>query len=270
MNKSKIGVFTWYDSKYKNFGDIFYQINKKYCDLNNYDYIKCNKKRVEYICIKNCFGYCFTKHWERYALLESYLDKGYDYLVWIDSDAHFYINSPPLENFIEHNKDKTFILSGDYDRYDNDYINNITRGIINSGFFIVKNNDKAKYFLKEIYTNLDWLEKKSNRWHDQATIRYIYDNNIDNFKNISTIIPYPTFMSFPKCETFYQPLSSKVFIEYIKNNHFKLYNLNKPMTLHYVGGSCESRVKGAQKYLDLLNSSYPNFPPEDEEYLSIQ
>lgn len=249
--KLKIGIFTWYNKPYKHFGDIFYEINKKYCDKHNYDCINCSIDRV------NLKG--FTKHWERYALLYSYLDKDYDYLVWIDADAHFYINSPPLSNIIKNYEDKTFILSGDWDQ---------RSGAINSGFFIVKNNNLARYFLKEIYNNLDWLEKKSKRWYDQATLRYIYKHNIDNFKNISTIVPYPVLQSFPGCKPFYSPLSTDNFIKNIKETYYNKFQMIKPLILHYVGRKNIAKEE-ATKYLDLINTLYPNFPPENEEYLSI-
>jgi len=209
---------------------------------------KCDIERITYP---------RTKHWERYALLEEHLKYDYDYLVWIDADAYIYNDSPPLENIINLYDNKTFILSGAYDRYNSQYLNNEEHSNINSGFFIVKNNNFTKYFLKEIYTNMEWHKMKSNRWYDQAVLRYLYINNIDNFKDISIIIPYPILQCFPKCNPFFQPLSKNIFEKYIKP-YFIKFNINKPLISHSVGSSNDERITFSQQYLNEINKNADN------------
>ena len=88
----KIGIFMWFNNNYKEFGDINYKINKIYSDKHNYEIIKDEKIRnIEYNDIL---------FFQRYALLLEYSKYEYDYLVWIDADAYFYIDSPPIENII--------------------------------------------------------------------------------------------------------------------------------------------------------------------------
>jgi len=237
----KIGVFMWFNKHCDEFGEINYLINKKYCDKHNYKIIKCNKSRV------NSFG--LVGFFERYALLYEYMEKDYDYLVWIDADAFFYIDSPPLTNFINFYKNKDFILSGDYDRYNNDHKNNLEHKDINSGFFIVKNNLYVKKILYELYTNKEWYNNKIGCWHDQAVLRYIYINNLENFKAHSIIISYPILMHFPQLDPYYKPLSLEIYKKHILP-HYSIFNMNKPLINHYVGGEIYERKKNSMKYLN--------------------
>jgi hypothetical protein len=55
--------------------------------------------------------------------------KDYNYVIWIDADAIFLKNSPPITNVIEKHSETLFILSGDVTQPDSD---------INSGFIIAK------------------------------------------------------------------------------------------------------------------------------------
>ena len=85
----KIGVFMWFDNQIKEYADINYKINKIYCDKYGYTLIKSNIRK-----------YPERKpHWERIPLILENFDK-FDYLIWIDADAHFYIDSPPITNII--------------------------------------------------------------------------------------------------------------------------------------------------------------------------
>ena len=87
----KFCILMWYDEKISSYGNINYEINKKYCDKNNIELIMCNKRRHS------------NRHpaWERIPLILEYIND-YDYIMWIDADAHFYIDDP-VSSMDEHN-----------------------------------------------------------------------------------------------------------------------------------------------------------------------
>ena len=127
-NANKIGIFMWFDDKIKEYADINYKINTIYCDKYGYTLITSNTRR-----------YPNRKpHWERLPLLLEYFDT-FDYLIWIDADAHFYIDSPPITNVIDTYPDKLFIFSGDTDIKQNEKLS----VHINSGFFIILFNPSS-------------------------------------------------------------------------------------------------------------------------------
>ena len=230
----KIGVFMWYDNKIKDYANINYQINKIYCEKYGYTLIKSDKR----LCPER------KPHWERLPLLLEYFDK-YDYLIWIDADAHFYIDSPPILNVINDYPNKLFIFSGDTDVYNIKY-----NCIINSGFFIVKQSEKSKLILNTWLTDNNLFKSKelskfifgNNQWNDQAVLRLMYSENINNITDNSIIIDYGILQHFNKTEKFTN----------------KIYGLqNKPFIYHSTNGSnmiFENRVKNSKEYV----SNIPN------------
>jgi hypothetical protein len=118
----------------------------------------------------------------------------YDYYVWIDADAHFYINAPPLDIVIKRFPNQKLILSGDYPHKKQIWE-------INSGFFIVK-NCKECFNILMAWAYSDSIKYISNKnqmygnFHDQQVIRYMYDKNILNTKLISVVVPYCALQHF--------------------------------------------------------------------------
>ena len=97
-----ICVIMFYDDNIKYFGDINYKINKLYCEKYNLEIILSNKKKYN------------NRHsaWERLPLMLNNISK-FDYLIWIDADAFFYIESNNITDVIKNNLDKNFIFSKD-------------------------------------------------------------------------------------------------------------------------------------------------------------
>jgi hypothetical protein len=218
---SNICIVTWFDDNVKEYAEITYIINKTYCDKYGYDIIKSNEKRTN-----------LKPHWERIPLVLKYLDK-YDYVIWIDSDAIFNKDSPPITNVIEENKEKLFIFSGD--------VNDVSDNCINSGFFIVKNSPLCFPILENWYTNYDITKNGDNRQHgyieDQGGLRYMYEKNLYNLKNISVVIPYGILQSFPS----YKRINKK---------NINIYGLtHKAFVVHLAGESNETRKKFFKLYL---------------------
>jgi len=164
----------WYDNNIRSYGLLNYIINALYCRKYNIDIIKCNKRRVPNI----------EPNWERIPLLLEHINK-YDYVMWIDADAHFYVNGPSIIKLIEIYKDKNFIFSRDV---------NTSSTFINSGVFIVKNNEYCKVFLQ------DWINRNNipdnYNFLDQGKLQTMYDINHKKIKSNSIVIPFGILQNF--------------------------------------------------------------------------
>ena len=160
----KICVCMYYDSNIKEFADINYKINERYCSKYGYDIIKSDVRIYK----------DRTPHWERLPLILKIISK-YDYVIWIDSDAFFSNEAGPVINLIEKYKKYDLIFSSDKNYYSH----------INSGVFIVKNSDYSKQFLKKwaYDPNLyEYATSIKNNWHDQNALLYMLDNNVLKIK----------------------------------------------------------------------------------------
>lgn len=206
-----ICVFMWFNNKINDYAEINYKLNKIYCDNYGYPIIKCNQRRAS----NRKF------HWERIPLILEHFDT-YDYFVWIDADAHFYIDSPPISHVIDAHPEKLFIFTG---------------GLtceINSGFFIVKKSEESiniltKWLKDESLFNSPELSKPifgSGAWNDQAVLRLMYSKNILDIQNKSIIIPYGILQHFNKQHTLKKQvygLRNKPFIYHCTNGDNMLF-----------------------------------------------
>lgn len=233
----KIAIVTWYNDKVKQYADINYSINKKYCELYGYDIIKSNVIQTK-----------FSATWERFPLLIDNMFE-YDYVMWIDSDAIFLKNSPPITNIINKYPDKLFIFSSDVDSLcDND---------INAGVIIVKSCPYSAKILKEMYTNSTLMSygygyigypgcQGDSQYikyvEDQGAIRYMYSQNLFSLKERSVVVPYGVLQLFPQyihSDSIYRPHNGDENIPYI---------------YHLAGTPHESRVVFSRLYIKV------NFP----------
>lgn len=221
-------MLMWYDDAIKEFADINYEINKRYCLKNNYNLIKSSNKQLD-------------KHpsWEKLPLILKHIDD-YDYIIMCDSDAFFYYDSPKIENVINKHKNKDFILSGDSFKYITILSNNLNKPDINCGLMIIKNTD----FSKKIIHN--WCYKTHqtlacDKW-EQGVLWYLYNTNYMDIQNKSIIIPYNILQNFEKhLDQFF---------------YSKKYGLtNKPFVYHLVGQSKEIRIKVSSDYYNYLKNN---------------
>ena len=218
----KVAVFMWYDSKISSFADINYKINKAYCDKHNIEIICCNQRRYT------------DRHpvWERIPLILEHINK-YDYAIWIDADAHFYIDS---EGFTEPLENRRFSVQAaqnldslsripvgnpttnenivdviaKYSNYNfifsNDIPKSIKEGIlvgINTGFFIVKNTKYSVDFLhKWGYDELLYKNNRFPKWGDQGVVLDMYKENILDIQNNSIVLDYGVLQHFHDDDVF--------------------------------------------------------------------
>tara|TARA_X000001036_G_scaffold440125_1_gene494659 strand:- start:214 stop:954 length:741 start_codon:yes stop_codon:yes gene_type:complete len=236
----KIAVLMWYNDSIKNYGDITYKLNQKYCDIHDYTLIKSSERSY----IDRC------ANWERIPLALKHIDD-YDYIAWIDADAFFYTDSPPITNLIHLHKDKNFIFSYDVKvKWKWDF-----RAAVNSGVFIAKNSNYTKQFLKE-WGYSDEVRKKGKKLHyeDQGGLRYMLGKNSLNIGDKSAIIPFGIFQEFYKNRYFILDGCSK-FEKGMKKvgmkfNSGKEYGLkNRPFIFHVANEPDAVRAEVAKHYL---------------------
>jgi len=216
----KICMVMFYDNNIKEYGDINYKINKLYCEKYNLDIILSQEKTYE------------NRHsaYERLPLILKHIDN-YDYVIWIDADAFFYITSKNIIEIINNNINCNFIFSKDIT---NDILNdNIDYNYINSGIFIVKNTKYSIEFInkwaydEELYNN----NPEKLRWV-QGILNNMYNNNILNIKNNSILYKYGILQHFNKNEIEILPI--------------------QPFIYHLAGKSYEERLKASRNYYNII------------------
>jgi len=242
--KKKICIVMWYNQKISKFANLCYDINKKYCEIYGYDIIKSN---IEHSINEK-------KGFEKFPLLLANISK-YDYTIWLDADAHFYLSSNGISEIIEKYPNKDFILSGDKDiEKKSCFTSNkllITKSSeINSGVLIVKNTKYAKDTLTRWISSDELMKKRhgkytlynlpsfirQQRYNDQGIIRLYYYENIDNFREKTVILPLGIIQIFP---------FSKILLYYLK---YPFFLISKPYIIHYAGVSNKKRIKRIKKY----------------------
>jgi hypothetical protein len=206
----KIAVLMFYTDNIKSYADINKKINKLYCDKYKIELLYSNK--INYKDRKS--------NWERFPFILENI-QNYDYLIWIDSDAFFYIDSPNIIDIINENLNKDLIFSQD-----------IGNKNINTGFFIIKNSSFSIDFLtkwaydQEIYE----LCMNKKRWNDQEVLIYLYENNIMDIKNKSIVYNYGILQHFYENE---------------------LTNFDKkPFIYHLAGRKIDERNNASTKYYE--------------------
>ncbi len=209
----KVGLVMFYDENIKKYGNLNAIINSVYCKKYNIDFI-CSHKRQ------------YTSRyaaWERFPLILQHLDN-YDYLIWIDADAHFYLDAGNICDIIKAHKNSHIIFSKDL------------TGPVNTGFFIVKNTEYSKQFIK-MWAYDDNLYKNN-------TIPHIWDNGVMIDMYVANTLDIS---------------NNSVFINYGVLQHFSNNELanfeRKPYIVHYAGQCRGYRINQAQLYCEQNNIS---------------
>jgi hypothetical protein len=171
----KVCLLMFYDDAIKNYGDINYAINKKYCEKYNIDIIVSNTNKY------------FRRHsaWARLPLILDNIEY-YDYLIWIDADAFLYNDATNIIDIITDNIDYNFIFSND-----------IGNDNVNTGIFIVKNSQYSIDFLKLwAYDNELYVNNPYPGWWDQGVLIDMFNKNILDIKHNSVSIEYGILQHF--------------------------------------------------------------------------
>ena len=205
----------FYDENISDYGDINYKINKIYCDKYNLDLILSKDKTYK------------DRHstYERLPLILKHIEN-YDYVIWIDADAFFYIDSQNIIEIIktnlDNNLDKNFIFSND-----------ITNTNINTGFFIVKNTKYSIDFINKWAYDEDLYNNNPYKlWWDQGILHNMIYLNILDINNNNIRYDYGVLQHFNKDE-------------------IKTLN-TQPFVYHLAGKNKEERVKASTKYYNSI------------------
>ena len=213
----KFCIVMWYDENIASYADNNYKINKEYCDKNNIELIRCNKRRHS------------SRHpaWERFPLILEYINN-YDYIMWIDADAHFYIDSKNIMDLINTNSSYNFIFSKDISV------------AINTGCFIVKNTQYSIDFLtKWGYDEMLYTNNNYPYWWDNGVILDMLHQNVLDIKNNCIIIDYGVLQHFYEDEVF----------------------PDKPFIFHLAGRPTEIRINHSLNYISILKPVKPAVSP---------
>tara|TARA_R110002020_G_scaffold432502_1_gene642525 strand:- start:381 stop:1151 length:771 start_codon:yes stop_codon:yes gene_type:complete len=242
----KICFLMWYDKNHKEFGDINYKINKAYCDKHGYDIIRDSQRRM-----RNR-----EPNFERIALAKKYLPH-YDYVIWLDADAYFYIDSPPIDLVINDYSEFDFILSSDQDEVPESehhcegmsYGHTGHAAKINSGFFIVKNTAYSMETLDlwgfdgHFYKAAGGAARNGGLGlFDQGVLRLLHLRNVSQFQEHSVLLPFGFLQIYLEEQRFY----SQACIDLLLH-----YNVKKEFIYHNAGKDKATRVGDSKNYYNL-------------------
>jgi hypothetical protein len=141
------------------------KVNQKFCDILGYDYLFLHLDNNEY-------GNIHPATKKIYKVNDFLQNTNYDVVVFLDSDAWiqngFWLNDI-INNLINNDKKQGCFSRDPYKKINT---------FINSGSFIIKNNDFIKQMYKNIINDLHMNSHYHNRWpFDQYYIsNYIFEN----------------------------------------------------------------------------------------------
>jgi len=167
LPKVKVEVCTFYTGdKYTD--DVIHYGQKSmkiYCEKHNYKYHVQTESLVPEL----------PPHWTKFALLLKIMRiSDSDYIVWMDADIMIMTHSIKIEQVIEENMNgKDFLLCRD------------VSGEINTGVCIIRNTEYSQKML-ELMLNIPELRYRG--YEDQDIFNRVYQRNIMDFKNRSTIL----------------------------------------------------------------------------------
>lgn len=216
FNTKKIGIVSWSDEQISNYANLSEKINKKYCIENNIDYIHSHKRYFK----------DRTPHWEKVNLVLNTLKTNqYEYVMWIDADAHFNLNVKykKLLQYLDDNKKTDIIFAADEKK---------SNRPICTGVFIVKNTDYSKNILDKWKNNKECIHLYKTHFHEQECITDMYNKNFLNLKSHSVIIPHEQLQIFPQ--------------QWEDSN-------NTSIILHYAGWPSDYKIKQLKQYITNFN-----------------
>ena len=159
-----------YTEHIKNVADISVPNKKEYCNKHGYS-LEINEGRLS------------NRHpaWDKIKFLQTLLDKDYDYLVWVDNDAILMHQDYRFDFICSNYSDKNLIICSEPGQdishldIDTDFNKLENLRIVNTGVFILKNNDWAKQFLEKCWNTTTTTNTGQNNSHftvDDDDINY--------------------------------------------------------------------------------------------------
>jgi len=182
---SDIAVVMWYDDAIKDYADLTYNINKKYCDKHKIPLYKSDK-----ICVEGR-----DPTWQKVCwLLHLMNTTSHEYFFWIDADAVFNQMDVPIDAYIKPGYD--LMISIDLGR----------PNYVNAGVFIIKNTPETRRFIKLI------LESEATMCRDRYKTHFHEQDCMNHHLPTEPIKTYKydlgTFQSF-------DPKNRKAFVTHL-------------------------------------------------------
>lgn len=134
--------------------------HQEYCDIHNYNLLND---------VSDVYDRTRPAAWSKISLLLKYIDKGYDWLFWIDADTIIANNSVRLQNVL--------LESGIKDRHQI-LLTRDPRGTINIGVFFVRCSEWSKKFLEKVFKH-----PAGALWEEQAALSELYAQNYKGAKD---------------------------------------------------------------------------------------
>jgi hypothetical protein len=150
-------------------------LNKKYTEKNGYDFILKSEP----------YDSSVTHAWQKIPGILELFDKGYDFVMYIDTDAIFYKQDITIESIIKK-------YSGDM-LFCSDEKNSNGLYKINGGTVIANNTKKSRYLLEKWWNT---RHKYKVFPYEQLAISDIYEKKIPDIEsNMITVAPENEFNS---------------------------------------------------------------------------
>ena len=208
----------------------------------------CNKLGYHYLFLildNNKYGNIHPATKKIYIVNELLLNSDYDIIVFLDSDAWIQNGNwlkQTIDNLIENQN-----IHGCFSR--DPYVKKNT--FINSGSFIIKNNEYTKNMYKTITGNLQTDHSHHNSWpYDQY---YMSNNVFENKDSFTVFVP----------DILNTPIGKVLRHNWCKNK--KMYDdLNHLLSTN--GENTDKIVFDIKNYID--NKPFPNTIPNGYEYFS--
>jgi hypothetical protein len=220
-NKNNVCVIMTGDENIRSFYEKTIQKNLNYAKKHGYDFYALIGRRLS--------DKKYKPHFDRYQIIIDKLNNNYDYVLYIDSDAFIKSQDKSLDVYIEmlNNEPNKIILAS------TDCMILERKMPINSGVILIKNNEKAKQFCKDVLTlhpehhfNRNYCNKCPTKFFDQCVIEKLH-----KYHDSILLLPYGKLQKFPSSIT-NGPCNSKS-------------DFSKPEFIFHIagGGSSEERLK---------------------------
>ncbi len=142
----KIAIVTMYTENIKSYGEPTTLNKDEYAKKYNIDLIVTKERQSK-------------RHpaWDKIKCVENAMNSDYDYIIWMDADSIFVNDSIDFNTLINIYSDKNFVVCLDpitnKNRLDDsfDYTDLANLRIINTGIFIIKNNNEMKEILSSVW-----------------------------------------------------------------------------------------------------------------------
>jgi len=147
QNKHKFALTTMYTDNIKSYGEISTKNKQWYASKYDIDVIVTNERLSD-------------RHpaWDKIKCIQNAMNNSnYEYIIWMDADAIFLTDKIDFNTIVNVYPDKNFIVCNDPANqnkpldvsYDYTKLHNLN--IINTGVFIIKNNDEMKELLTKVW-----------------------------------------------------------------------------------------------------------------------